>query len=59
MHTAGQLELTKGDKLGSFSTLRPVFLVIPKAVNILLLNSGGFEKNSVSTGLAPGHPPSI
>ena len=47
------------DKDGSFSALLPAFFVIPKAVKILLFNFGGFKKNSVSTGFAPGHPPSM
>ena len=49
----------KDDKEGSFSALLPVFFVIPKAVKILLLRLRGFEKNSVSTGFAPGQPPSM
>ena len=44
---------------GSLSALLPDFLVIPNAVKILFLVLGGFEKNLVSIGFAPGQPPSI
>ena len=57
--TAGQEAFIKGDKDGSFSALLPVFFVIPKAVKILFPKLIGLEKNSVSIGFAPGHPPSI
>ena len=43
---------------GSFSQLRPVRFVIPKATR-LLFNFGGSLKKDVSVGFAPGQPPSI
>ena len=58
-HTAGVLALVNDANPGSLSALLPVFFVIPNAVNNVSFISGGCEKNLVSTGLAPGQPPSI
>ena len=55
----GALTLIMAAKPGSFSALLPVFLVMPKAVNVEFLNSIFSEKNCVSVSFAPGHPPSI
>ena len=57
--TAGEFVSSNADKPGSFSALLPVFFVIPKAVKVEFLSLFIFEKNSVSVGLAPGHPPSM
>ena len=47
------------DKPVSFSALRPDLFVIPKDVSFEFLKSCFFWKNSVSVGLAPGHPASM
>ena len=57
--TAEVFEFMSADKPVSFSALLPDLLVIPNDVNFEFLKLCFFWKNSVSVGLAPGHPASI